>query len=166
MRSRKITTTQNRKPTIRREREPLSWKYILLTSFCGLILVVGFFGAARQHFASINYGIENSKLKKQIEELKSDQGRIKLAREIALSPAEIKKSAKKLGFVEMTASNIQSFHAETVSGEKANVNKASINKASELKVAASNKSEVEKNKSKKKDKKEKSIENKIQIAKK
>lgn len=161
MRSRKITKSPNKKPQIRREREPISWKYILLTAFCGLILVVGFFGAARQHFASINYGIENSKLKKQIEELKAEQGRIKLAREIALSPAEIKKSAKKLGFVEMTASNIQSFQAETVSGEKANVNKSS-----EPKVALTNKTETEKNKSNDKGKKEKSTENKSQIAKK
>jgi nitrogen regulatory protein PII len=123
MRSRKITKTPNRKPQIRREREPISWKYILLTSFCGLLLVVGFFGAARQHFASINYGIENSKLKKQIEELKSEQVRLKLAREVALSPAEIKKSAKKMGFTEMTASNIQAFHVEKISDTNSNANK-------------------------------------------
>ncbi len=132
MKGRKITTTQNRKPKVRREREPVSWKYILLCSFCGLMLVVGFFGAARQHFASINYGIKNSKLKKEVEELKSEQVRIKLAREVALSPAEIKKSAKELGFTEKKASNIQAFRAETVSDEKANANKS--NKSSEKTV--------------------------------
>ncbi len=125
MKGRKITTTQNRKPKVRREREPVSWKYILLCAFCGLMLVVGFFGAARQHFASINYGIKNSKLKKEVEELKSEQVRLKLAREVAMTPAEIKKSAKELGFTEKTASNIQAFHVETVSDKKANANKSS-----------------------------------------
>ena len=125
MKGRKITPTQNRKPKIRREREPVSWKYILLCAFCGLMLVVGFFGAARQHFASINYGIKNSKLKKEVEELKSEQTRLKLAREVALSPAEIKKSARELGFTEKKASNIQAFRVETAADEKPNANKSS-----------------------------------------
>ena len=111
MRSRKITKThqtENRRSgaNANRFRGNIFCSHLV----CGLLLVVGFFGAARQHFASIDYGIENSKLKKQIEELKSEQVRFKLAKEVALSPAEIKKSAKKMGFTEMTASNIQAFH--------------------------------------------------------
>lgn len=115
MRTRKIKATQNKKTPVRRERERISRKYVVLTAFCGLLLAAGFFGAARQHFSSIDYGIKNAKLKKQIEELKSEQRRLRLNREVALSPSEIKKSAKKIGFREMTASNIQSFKAETIS---------------------------------------------------
>lgn len=124
---RKIAPKSQRKGAARihREREPVSWKYVLLTSFCGLILVIGFFGAARQHFASIDYGIRNSKLRKQVEELKSERRRLLLSREVALSPAEIKKSARKIGFTEMTASNIQTFRAEpNESSEKPNANKS------------------------------------------
>ncbi len=143
MKRRKITTNQDRKSKIRREREPVSWKYILLISFCGLMLVVGFFGAARQHFASINYSIKNSKLKKEVEELKSDKRRLQLAKEVALSPAEIKKSAKKMGFTEMTASNIKSFRVENVSDEKSNVNKPSEPKVAKT---SSIKNETDKNK--------------------
>lgn len=148
MNRRKITPSQNRKTKIQREREPISWKYILLTSFCGLMLVVGFFGAARQHFASINYGINNSKLKKEVEELKSEQRRLLIAKEVALSPPEIKKSAKKMGFTEMTASNIQSFHSENISDEKSNVNRLSEPKVSKENLTKNKEEKVEKVKNK------------------
>jgi len=88
-------------------REPIPWKYCLLTLACGLMLVVGFFFAARSHFASIDFGIKNSRLRKQIDELEADKRRLILSKEIALSPAEIKKAAKKIGLTEMTASNIE-----------------------------------------------------------
>ncbi len=91
------------------ESEPLPLRYILLTLTCGLILVVGFFFAARQHFSSIDYGIKNSKLKKQIEELETDKRQLTLAKEIALTPSEIKKAAQKIGLTMMTASNIEVF---------------------------------------------------------
>ncbi|NNE98424.1 MAG: hypothetical protein HKN25_05310, partial [Pyrinomonadaceae bacterium] len=45
-----------RKSRVRRERDPIPWNYCLLTIACGLILVLGFFAAARQHFSSIDYG--------------------------------------------------------------------------------------------------------------
>ena len=88
-------------------RDPIPWKYCLLTLTCGLVLVVGFFLAARQHFSSIDFGIKNSKLRKQIENLEADKRRFILAKEIAMSPGEIKKAAQKLGFREMSASNIE-----------------------------------------------------------
>ena len=88
-------------------RDPIPWKYCFLTLFCGLMLVVGFFFAARSHFSSIDFGIKNSRLRKQIEELEADKRRLILSKEIALSPAEIKKAAKRIGLTEMTASNIE-----------------------------------------------------------
>jgi cell division protein FtsL len=132
MRTRKIQSSQNKQQAIRREREPLPRKYFVLTAICSLILVAGFFVAARQHFASIDYGIKNAKLKKQVDDLKSEQRRLQLNKEIALSPGEIKKSAKRIGFTEMTANNIQSFKAERVSftesAEKP-ISELSLNKA-------------------------------------
>ncbi len=88
-------------------RDGIPWKYCLLTLVCGSVLVIGFFLAARQHFSSIDFGIKNSKLRKQIENLEADKRRFILAKEIALSPGEIKKAAQKLGFREMSASNIE-----------------------------------------------------------
>lgn len=100
------------KDRIKRERDPIPWRYCLLTLVCGLILVVGFFFAARQHFSSIDFGIKNSKLKKQKDELEAARRQLLLTKEIALSPAEIKKAAKKIGLTEMTAANIEVFRAD------------------------------------------------------
>lgn len=107
--SRKKTSRTAYAKNTKREQNPIPWKYCLLTLVCGLFLVTGFFFAARQHFSSIDYSIKNSKLKKQIEELESDKRRLVLAKEIALSPGEIKRAAKKIGLQEMTASNIAVF---------------------------------------------------------
>jgi hypothetical protein len=90
---------------IHREKDPIPWRYCLLTLCCGVFLVGGFFFAARSHFASIDFGIKNSSLKKQLEDLEAEKRRLMLLKEIALSPGEIKKAAKKLGLTEMTASN-------------------------------------------------------------
>lgn len=97
----------SRNTQVKRQRDPLPWRYCLLTLFCGLILVGGFFYAAQQHFSAIGFGIKNAKLKQQKEDLETEQRRLQLAKEIVLSPGEIKKAAKKMGLQEYTASSIQ-----------------------------------------------------------
>lgn len=71
----------------------------LLMIVCGSTLVCGFFFAARQHFSSMDFGMKNSRLRKQVDELEAEKRRLLLAREISLSPAEIKKAAKRTGVV-------------------------------------------------------------------
>lgn len=106
-----------------RERDPIPWRQCLLALVCGLFLVVGFFGAARQHFSSIDLGIKNSKLRKQVEELEAEQRRLLLTKEVVLSPGEIKKAAKKMGFTEMSASNIEVFRNNPEPQQKPEANK-------------------------------------------
>lgn len=136
--SRKRTSRNPQNKTARRERNPIPWKYCLLTLVCGLFLVAGFFFAAQQHFSSIDFSIKNSRLKKQIEELEADKRRLMLAKEIALSPAEIKRAAKKIGLTEMTASNIAVLPASFVSQEKPRAEKPD---AARPKQEVANKSE-------------------------
>jgi hypothetical protein len=68
--------------------KPLPWRSVLLTLICACILAAGFFYAARQHFSTIDLGLKNSKLRKQIEDLESERRRLVLAREVSLSPVE------------------------------------------------------------------------------
>lgn len=70
---------------------------------CGLMLVSGFFFAGRQHFSSMDFGIKNSRLRRQIDELEAEKRRLLLAREVSLSPMEIKKAAKKAGMNDVAA---------------------------------------------------------------
>lgn len=72
------------------------WKLYLLMSLCSMIVVSGSFFAARQHFSSWDYSIKNSRLRKQIDDLETEKRRLILAREVATSPNEIKRVAKKL----------------------------------------------------------------------
>ncbi len=94
-----------KKPPKKNQRDPIAWRYGFLTLCCGLVLVVGFFFAARQHFSSIDYSIKNSKLKKQIDELEDAKRNLILEKESAMTLAEIKKAAQKIGLLETTVSN-------------------------------------------------------------
>jgi hypothetical protein len=70
-----------------------SWPAVLA---CIAVLACGFFFAARQHFSSMDFGMKNSRLRKQIDDLESEKRRLLLAREVSLSPNEIKKAAAKV----------------------------------------------------------------------
>lgn len=123
---------------IRREKDPIPWRYCLTTLACGLFLVVGFFGAARQHFSSMDFGIKNSKLRKQIEDLEAENRRLLLSKEIALSPGEIKKSAKELGMVELSASNIEIFSTAEDKPAKEKPAKALVERTTDSKPVKEN----------------------------
>lgn len=68
-----------------------------LIAMCMLLFVAGLFFAGRQHFSSMDYGMKNSRLRKQVDELESEKRRLLLARETSMSPIEIKKAAKRVG---------------------------------------------------------------------
>jgi hypothetical protein len=105
--------SQPKRSNVRREAEPLPWKYCLVVLASGAVLVSGFLFAARTHFASINYCIGNAQLRKQLSELEAERRRLTLSKELAMAPAEIKKAARKLGLVDMTAMNIASVDTQT-----------------------------------------------------
>ena len=74
-----------------------SWVYIAVTIACVCFLAIGFFFAARQHFMAMDLGIKNSKLRKQLEEMESENRRLVLAREVVRSPLEMKRIAARRG---------------------------------------------------------------------
>ena len=79
--------------------EPKRWRTYSMIFVCGAVIASGFFFAARQHFTSMDYGMRNSKLRKQVDDLEAEKRRLMLARENSKSPVEIKKAAKKAGLV-------------------------------------------------------------------
>ncbi len=94
----------------------LPWFYVLLTILCAGFLAVGFFFAARQHFAAMDLGMKNSNLRQQIEAMESQQRQLTLAREVVRSPGEVMRIALNRGFQEkqdgvmaVNASNEQIF---------------------------------------------------------
>lgn len=69
--------------------------YVLIAT-CGLLLVSGFFFAGRQHFSSMDYGMKNSKLRRQVDLLEAEKRRLMLSREVSLTPNELKKAIQKV----------------------------------------------------------------------
>lgn len=100
MRERSIRRPQS-KIVSSAEVNPLTWRYFIVMLICGCVLAAGFFFAARQHFSSMEYGINNSKLRKQLEDLEAENRRLRHSREVAMSPGEIKKVARNFGFREI-----------------------------------------------------------------
>ena len=86
---------------------------------CGVVLVSGFFFAARQHFSSMDFGMKNSKLRKQIDELQAEKRRLLLARETSLSPGELKKAAKKAKIGEPAAVEAEIAQVSSTTKDKA-----------------------------------------------
>lgn len=95
------------------------WATYAIVFTCSLIMASGFFFAARQHFSSMDYGMKNSRLRKQIDELEAEKRRLILAREVSLSPAEIKKAAKRAGMLEPVTSESDVAQLVSVTKEKA-----------------------------------------------
>ncbi len=127
----KRNLARNRQTTTR---SAIPMKYLLLTSLCGVVLVASFFFAARQHFSSIDFSIKNAKLRKQVEELESDKRRLQLAREVSLSPLEIKKAAKRFGFMEVADSNAEVLKSTQTAVENAKLTKPAAKSAENLKL--------------------------------
>ncbi|MEP7149805.1 MAG: hypothetical protein ABI857_13075 [Acidobacteriota bacterium] len=80
----------------------LSWSFMLLVVICAGVVAAGFFFAARQHFTSMDFGIKNSNLREQLQNLETEKRRLILAREVALSPMAIRKAADAIGMREVT----------------------------------------------------------------
>lgn len=73
------------------------WTFMLLVLVCACVVAVGFFFAARQHFTSMDYGIKNSRLREQLQNLETEKRRLLLAREVASSPLAIRRAATAMG---------------------------------------------------------------------
>jgi hypothetical protein len=104
---------------VRRERDPIPWRHCFLTLLCGGILVIGFFFAARQHFSSISLGMKNSELRKQRDDLQTEQRRLKVSREVAFSPTELEKAARNIGLEKISNVAYQIADVEKKVEEKA-----------------------------------------------
>ena len=80
----------------------IPWSFMLLVIACACVVAAGFFFAARQHFTSMDYGLRNSKLREQLENLEAEKRRLLLAREVALSPLAMTKAAREIGLRQVT----------------------------------------------------------------
>ena len=94
--------------------------------------------------------MENAKLRKQIEELKSQERRLKLAREVASTPSEIKKAARKLGLQTMTAKNLEVIKTKKITKKEAPLNaKKAVSKKEKITKELTSKEKFDRDKKRK-----------------
>lgn len=101
------TRTTTRKSTRKAGNGQLTWKSYVIGTLVVVFLLSTLFFAGRNHFASVRYGFKNAELRGSIDQLQAEKRRLLVSKEIAMSPAEINKAARKLGFLPMTANNIE-----------------------------------------------------------
>lgn len=108
----------------------------VLTFSCVALLASGFFFAAHQHFSSMDFGMKNSRLRRQIDQLEAEKRRLMLSKEIALSPTEIKKAVKKAGMLDLVPTDSQPVTAELPIRAKATPGAIAVDKALVTKTAS------------------------------
>lgn len=94
------------------------WRMYFVIAVCIALLVAGFFFAGQQHFSSIDFGMKNSRLRKQIDDLEAEKRRLLLVREMSLAPAEIRKAAGRTGLAPGVNGSPQVERASAVVKEK------------------------------------------------
>ncbi|MFN0279608.1 MAG: hypothetical protein ACKVRN_13585 [Pyrinomonadaceae bacterium] len=132
----KRTQTPPRRTKAKQQKGSSNLRTYSLVFVCVLMLVSGFFLAARQHFSSMDFGMKNSRLRKQVDDLEAEKRRLLLAREISLSPNEIKKAAKKTGIIEPSGSSGEIAQVVSTTKEKALPPRVSETKSMVIKTAA------------------------------
>ena len=132
MKKRSVKTNRTRRQPTRSGR----LRTFAMMSVCGLLLLTGIFFAGKQHFSTIDYGMKNSRLRKQVDELQAEKRRLLLAREVSLSPAEVKKAAVKTGLAQPAALAGMTAQVASATREKALPSTAPESRSLVLKTAA------------------------------
>jgi AAA15 family ATPase/GTPase len=95
-----------------------SWQYYATATICCTVLVAGFFLAARQHFSSMEYGLQNSKLRRTLDELQSEKRKLLVTREVSMSPIELRKAVRRIGFMDSPTSSDENIRIQNSSLQK------------------------------------------------
>ena len=101
---------------VRRERDGRAMLRQALLLGCGLLLACGFAVAARQQFAAVRYGYQSEDLRREREQLLSEQRRLRLMLEERSSPAELERAAREIGLQPARPAQIGLAAAATAAG--------------------------------------------------
>ena len=105
---------QHRNAKIRRTRDVSALSRLALLLFCGLVLAGGFVFAAKQHFAAVQYGYKNERLRTERKRLLEERQLLSLEKETISSPAKLEPAARALGLKPATAGQIAPQETKTV----------------------------------------------------
>ena len=123
---------------IKRPQRPQNsnWQYYVVATACCSILVAGFFLAARQHFTSMEYGLQNSRLRRQLDELQAEKRKLIVTREVSMSPIELRKAARRIGFMDTPVTTVSEMKPANPAAQKSVIRTVEAAKAEAIKPAA------------------------------
>ena len=91
---------------IRRSRDATALSRLALLLFCGLVLAGGFVFAAKQHFATVQYGYQNESLRNERKRLQEENQRLLVEKERSIAPDKLAAAARRLGLQTPRAAQI------------------------------------------------------------
>lgn len=91
---------------VARETDSRLWWNCIFGLIVGILSIGGFAYAAQQHFSAHECSRRNVEMQRQIERLRAERQQLLAQREIALSPAQLKKQAQKIGMQTPVAAQI------------------------------------------------------------
>lgn len=89
-----------------RERDTRLWWNCVLGLIVGIFCVGGFAVAAQRHFSAHECSRQNVEMQREIERLRAERQQLLAQREAALSPAQLKAKAQKIGMQTPVAAQI------------------------------------------------------------
>ncbi len=101
----RLPSTQ-RNATIHRDRDGRALSRLALLLFCGLVLASGFLFAAKQHFASVQFGYKSESLRQERAKLLEEQQQLLLKKQQAYAPARLQSEGIGLGLKPLLANQM------------------------------------------------------------
>jgi hypothetical protein len=122
---------------VRRERAAAPWKNVALGIMCSVILVGGLFNAAKQHFSTVTYSMDNSELQKTKVKLVAEKRKLEVERDEALAPQNVERAGLKIGLKKFSSQDFQFIEAGKTSSSVDNPKTMAENKSKDAADAKS-----------------------------
>lgn len=102
-------STRKIKNEIRHERDGRHLSQCIIAVIGGIFIACGFAFAAQQHFNAVQCSARNVEMQRERERLKTEHKRLIFEREMATSPAQLEKRARKIGLQNVNVAQINRF---------------------------------------------------------
>jgi len=70
----------------------------------------------------MEYGLQNSRLRRQVDELESEKRKLMVSREVSLSPVELRKAVRRIGFMDAPPPQMDSYTSHDRIAERTIIN--------------------------------------------
>src|SRR3954464_2748002 len=110
---RRVPSRHRNRPVVVKEKDRDALKRFSSLLTAAAILAVGFLYAGHQHFAALHLGYETEKLRNALTDVKEEQRRLTVRKEVATSPSRLEQAARQLGMQPIQAAQFDPLRRPT-----------------------------------------------------